>query len=199
MPGLILYSAIVTPQPTPTRVLVIDDDPMSRDLLRVLLEGQGYEVECADSGEAALAQLSQAGHAPNLVFADVQMPGLTGNQLAGELRRACPPSTLLLAMSGSRPPDQAIAHFDGLLLKPFKMQDVASALAARNPPSGAIVTPARRERWTVVTGPAARSPSNSKWISIAASSAPRTESNRDKRSQPRNRCPPKFYPAEGPT
>jgi CheY-like chemotaxis protein len=166
------------------RVLVIDDDAMSRDLLCVLLEAEGYAVECAESGEAALTHLHQSGHAPGLVLADAQMPGLTGAQLAGELRRACPPATLLLAMSGSRPPEQIIARFDGFLLKPFKMKDVASMLAARNPPSGAIKTPARQERWTVVRGPASRSPSSSRLISIAASSAPQTASKKTARRHP---------------
>ena len=38
------------------RVLVIDDDPMSRDLLSVLLQAEGYAVECAESGDAAITQ-----------------------------------------------------------------------------------------------------------------------------------------------
>jgi CheY-like chemotaxis protein/HPt (histidine-containing phosphotransfer) domain-containing protein len=166
------------------RVLVVDDDPMSLDLLRVLLQAEGYAVECAESGEAALTQLLHSDTAPGLVLVDAQMPGLTGAQLAGKLRRACTPATLLLAMSASRPPEQVIARFDGFLLKPFKMKDVAAALAARGIPSGAIKTPARRAGWTVVTGPASRSPSNSRLISIAASSGPQTASKIDTHSQP---------------
>jgi CheY-like chemotaxis protein/HPt (histidine-containing phosphotransfer) domain-containing protein len=182
---LILYSAIVTPQSKPTRILVIDDDPMSRDLLSVLLQAEGYTVECADSGEDAIIQIHHSSTAPGLVLADAQMPGLTGDQLAGELRRACPPATLLLAMSGSRPPDQVIARFDGFLLKPFTMEQIAAAVAARTPASGAPKTPARREKWTVVRGPAGRSPSNARLISISASSAPQTASSRRSRCQPR--------------
>jgi CheY-like chemotaxis protein len=151
------------------RVLVIDDDSMSCDLLRVLLQAEGYEVECADSGEDAIAQIHHSATAPGLVLADAQMPGLDGSRLAGELRSFCPPETLLLLMSGSRPPDHVIARFDGFLLKPFSMEEVAAALAARNPPSGAEKTPSRRERWSVVTGPAGRSPSSSRLISIQAS------------------------------
>jgi len=188
MPGLILYSAIVTPQPKPTHVLVVEDDPMSRDLLRVLLEGEGYAVECADSGEAALTLLRHPGRAPDLVLTDAQMPGITGTRLAGELRRACPPATLLLAMSGSQPPQEAIAHFDGFLLKPFRMEEVAAALEARSRPSGAKQTAARRERWTVVTGPASRSPSNSRLISIHAS-APAPDASKSARQSPVQEAP----------
>jgi len=151
------------------RVLVIDDDPMSRDLLRVLLQAEGYEVECADSGEDAIAQIHHSATAPGLVLADAQMPGLDGSRLAGELRSFCPPQTLLLLMSGSRPPDQIVARFDGFLLKPFRMEEVAAALAAHNPPFTAKPTSSRRERWTVVTGPAGPAPSGSRLISIQAS------------------------------
>ena len=185
MSGLILYSAIVAPQSKPMRVLVIDDDLMSRDLLAVLLQAEGYEVECAESGEDAITQIHHSATAPSLVLVDAQMPGLTGARLAGELRRVCPPETLLLAMSGSRPPEQTIAKFDGFLLKPFKMEQIAAALEAGNSPSKAAKTPARRERWIVVRGPAGRSPSNSRLISISAASAPQPTSRRGVRSQPR--------------
>ena len=166
------------------RVLVIDDDPMSRDLLRVLLQAEGYEVECADSGEDAITWIHHTATAPGLVLADVLMPGLAGSRLAGELRSFCPPDTLLLLMSGSRPPDQILARFDGFLLKPFTMKDVADMLAERNPPSSAKKTLVRREQWNVVTGPARRSPSNSRLVSIAASSAPQSASAKTARSRP---------------
>jgi HPt (histidine-containing phosphotransfer) domain-containing protein len=117
------------------------------------------------------------------VLADAQMPGLAGSRLAGELRSFCPPQTLLLLMSGSRPPDQILARFDGFLLKPFTMKDVADMLAERNPLSSAKKTLVRREQWTVVRGPASRSPSSSRLVSIAASSEPQTTSKNDARSQ----------------
>lgn len=128
---LILFSATMTPQSMPARVLVVDDDAMSRELLGVLLEAEGYAVECADSGEAALELISRNEKPPDVILADIQMPGITGARLAGRLRTACGPRTLLLAMSGSQPPSTAISRFDGFLLKPFKMGEIASALLAR--------------------------------------------------------------------
>ncbi len=114
------------------RVLIVDDDEMSRELMGVLLEAEGYGVDSAESGEAALALLDRdGGPRPDVVLTDVQMPGMTSAQLAGRLRRACGRKTLLLAMSGSRPAEAAIARFDGFLMKPFTMQEVAAALAAR--------------------------------------------------------------------
>jgi CheY-like chemotaxis protein/HPt (histidine-containing phosphotransfer) domain-containing protein len=144
----------VAPQPNPIRVLLVDDDAMSRELLSVLLEAEGYAVESVDSGEAALAVVRQGAKVFGLVLTDLQMPGTTGPRLAGKLRRACGPATLLLAMSGSRPPDKTISSFDGFLLKPFKMQEIADLLSARTQPADMERIPPGKEKWTVVTGPA---------------------------------------------
>jgi len=168
----------MTPQSRPVRVLVVDDDQMSRDLLSALLQAEDYSVVCADSGDAALALLRQSGHAPDLVLTDAQMPGASGAQLAAELRRACPPNTLLMAMSASRPPEQDIARFDGFLLKPFNVMQIASFLAEHTPTSAEIKHMPTRERWIVVRGPAARPPSSSRLISIQASSPQTVASNR---------------------
>jgi len=167
----------MTVQSSPTRVLVIDDDEMSRDLLSALLEAEGYAVVCADSGDGALALLRDSTAVPDLILVDTQMPGLSGAKLADELRRVCSSTTLLIAMSGGRPPEQAIARFDGFLLKPFSMEEVAAALAAHNSPSRAVGPPVKRERWTVVRGSAVRSPSSSRLVSIAASAQEPAASN----------------------
>lgn len=116
--------------PIPVRILVIDDDAMSRELLALLLQGEGYSVESTDSGEAALSLLHQNGSAPHVVLTDMQMPGTTGGQLASELRTTCGPATLLLAMSGSQPSEESISQFDAFLLKPFKVQQIAAILEA---------------------------------------------------------------------
>jgi len=124
------------PQPIPVRVLVVDDDAMSRELIGLLLQRAGYLVESADSGQAALDQIRQSlsRHTPpNLVLVDLQMPGLSGTALAEQLRRIVPPATLLFAISATQPPQKVIAGFDHFLLKPFKVAQITAALATRNP------------------------------------------------------------------
>jgi CheY-like chemotaxis protein/HPt (histidine-containing phosphotransfer) domain-containing protein len=159
-------------QPNPTRVLVIDDDAMSRELLSALLAGEGYAVESAHSGEAALAFLRQSKSPLDLVLSDVQMPGISGAQLARELRGVCGPATALLAMSGSQPPAATVSLFDGFLLKPFKMEQVAAALRARIPASGD--SPAKKEK-SSSSGPARAKRPVSNQLSTAAP-APKTAS-----------------------
>jgi CheY-like chemotaxis protein len=115
----------------PLRVLVIDDDDLTRDIAALLLNGAGYTVETADSGDAALLHLQTAPQSPEVVLADLQMPGTTGTELALRLRAHCGPTTTLLAMSASAPDDQSAREFDGLLLKPFTAERFAAAIAGR--------------------------------------------------------------------
>jgi CheY-like chemotaxis protein/HPt (histidine-containing phosphotransfer) domain-containing protein len=119
-------------QAMPIRVLLIDDDAMSRELLAALLARKGYAVQVAESGATALEVLQQGAFAPDLMLTDLQMPGISGSQLADLLRCAGPPTALLLAMSGSRPLAHEISHYDGFLLKPFKLAEIADALQAHH-------------------------------------------------------------------
>lgn len=112
------------------RVLVVDDDEVSREVLGLLLEAEGYAVETADSGDAALLRLKDVTHAlPGAVLVDMQMPGTRGGELARQLRGVCGAATMLLAMSGSRPEDEAVRGFDAFLLKPFSMEQFRAAVA----------------------------------------------------------------------
>ena len=114
----------------PLRILVVDDDALSRELLTLLLEHAGYAVDSVDSGDAAVQHLSsRAVPLPGIVLADLQMPGMTGEALARRLRCLCGPSTILLAMSGSAPHPEAVREFNGFLLKPFTVEDLAAAIA----------------------------------------------------------------------
>lgn len=118
------------------RVLIIDDDIMSREVLTVLLSTAGSQVDTAVSGEDALSALSNTSSFPKVVLADVQMPGISGPELASALRNACPPETLLLAMSGSQPSPESVALFDGFLLKPFQPEALAAFIATSLLPAG---------------------------------------------------------------
>jgi CheY-like chemotaxis protein len=113
----------------PVRILVVEDDDLSREVLALLLQGEGYEVESVDSGDAALVHLQTMHPLPGVVLTDLQMPGTTGNALARELRGLCGAETLLLGMSASESEDGTGREFDGFLLKPFGMETLAEAIA----------------------------------------------------------------------
>ena len=67
------------------RALIVDDEEPARERLRRLLAGSGLEIvgEAAD-GQEALARIEAV--APDLVFLDIQMPGLSGLDVAARLR-----------------------------------------------------------------------------------------------------------------
>ena len=112
-------------------LLVVDDDESSRELLVLLATEDGFACESADSGAAALEHLAAESIIPDTILTDMQMPGITGESLARLLRLACGPATVLLAMSGSQPAPNSLRGYDAFLLKPFRIEDVRSAIAGR--------------------------------------------------------------------
>jgi PAS domain S-box-containing protein len=66
-------------------VLLVEDEPMVRDLMRDTLEGQGYRVLIAGSGEEALAAATAHGGSLDLLVTDVVMPRMRGTDLAARL------------------------------------------------------------------------------------------------------------------
>jgi len=69
------------------RVLVVEDEDAVRAVVMRTLQDEGYEVLGASSGKEALQELDEIGGAVNLVLSDIVMPGMSGRQLAAELRR----------------------------------------------------------------------------------------------------------------
>ena len=81
------------------RVLLVDDDAVSLELMAALLAHEGHHVLHAQDAGAALEMLS-ADHAgrPDVLLIDLQMPGVSGGQLAEKVRALERPGPLLLAI-----------------------------------------------------------------------------------------------------
>ena len=77
-------SPATEPAPRPARILVVDDERDNRELLEIILTHEGFVVETAADGPAALAAVAR--EAPDLVLLDVMMPGMTGYQVAERLK-----------------------------------------------------------------------------------------------------------------
>ena len=114
---------------TPHRVLLVDDDAVSLELMSLLLAHEGHQVLRANDAGAALQLLSsdQAGR-PDVLLVDLQMPGISGGQLAEKVRALGSPGPLLLAMSASEAQRRQLLSFDGFLLKPLAVDDFRRAL-----------------------------------------------------------------------
>src|SRR5262249_40158238 len=101
-------------------ILIVDDDPVQRDLIRQLLEPLGFTVLSAASGAECLTLVEQ--HKVHLVLLDVSMPEMDGWEVADALRRGLDErpaivmlSALTMDKSAEFKPDRAFDHY---LIKP---------------------------------------------------------------------------------
>lgn len=67
------------------KILVVDDSPTERHVMKTLLTGNGYEVITAESGEEGIAKAKS--ELPDLILMDIVMPGLNGYQATRTLTR----------------------------------------------------------------------------------------------------------------
>ena len=87
------------------RVLIVDDEPDVRFMLRLILEEGGYEVDEAINGSSALERLR--GDSPDLVITDLMMPVMDGNELIERLR-SDPATGSIPIMSLTSNPDASV-------------------------------------------------------------------------------------------
>jgi len=127
--GVMLHSA---PQLKLPRVLLIDDDLISREVVATVLTLSGHTVHTADSGAAALELLASGTCAPGAILMDAQMPGLSGARLLAELRAR---SRAVIVVISATPPnglsDGVVAAADGFLLKPFGAEALQNLIEER--------------------------------------------------------------------
>lgn len=116
-------------RPRPNSVLVVDDDPIIRDMMRDILEFEGLPIEVARNGLEAL-QLLRGPH-NYLVFLDLMMPGMTGKDVCDQLERepAIRNRHVIILMSALDHLDKVTScEVDGIIMKPFVVEDVMSAM-----------------------------------------------------------------------
>jgi len=113
-------------------ILVIDDDPLMRDLITDWLEGAGYRVLKATDCSAACTALERA---PALVVSDMWMPGPCGAAAIAFLKEKCPEMRLIAVSGhfgsgqGTTPQDAMKAGAARALAKPVKRAELLSAVA----------------------------------------------------------------------
>ena len=113
-----------------TRILAVEDDERIRAAVRLALEDEGWTVQEADSGEAAV-DLFQA-EAPDVVLIDIMLPGIDGFELCRTLRRT---SDVPIVMVTARNDTHDIvagleAGADDYLTKPFAPKELSARIRA---------------------------------------------------------------------
>jgi two-component system OmpR family response regulator len=117
--------------PSPSRILVVDDERSLRELVTTALEFVGYEVHTAANGYGALSSIVDV--APDLVVLDVGMPGLDGLEVCRRMRAdgVRTPVIFLTARDGL---DDTVEGFgvgaDDYVTKPFHLKELIARIQA---------------------------------------------------------------------
>ena len=112
------------------RILVVDDDPQIRRVMRVTLTGQGYEVDDAKSGEEAQEKLRE--QRSDLVVLDMNMPGMGGLETCRAIRSQSEIAIIMLTVRDSEldKVDALDAGADDYVTKPYNPPELLARIRA---------------------------------------------------------------------
>lgn len=112
------------------KVLVVDDDPQIRRVLKVILTGERYELEEARSGESALLRFRE--FLPDLVLLDVNMPGLGGLETCRAIRESSDVPIIIVSVRQAESEKVALldAGADDYVTKPFGKKEILARIRA---------------------------------------------------------------------
>lgn len=112
-------------------VLVVDDNEEIIELLQDILEGEGFRISSAQSGEQALALLRE-GPPPDLILLDIMMPHMNGYELCAYIRRDWDMPILFLSAKG-KAVDKVVGlevGADDYITKPFDAEELLARIRA---------------------------------------------------------------------
>ncbi len=124
---------------TPLRILIVDDDADNARMLKVLLKKAGHEAGIVFDGPAAIAAAKH--QKPDVVLLDLSLPGMSGIEVAAELRRDPERSgCVLVAITGhGKDSVPSPSPFDRYFVKPLDFVSLIAFLseipARQEPPS----------------------------------------------------------------
>ncbi|MCK9330723.1 MAG: response regulator [Candidatus Cloacimonetes bacterium] len=108
-----------------TKILVVDDELLLRDVLHDYLTRQGYEVVLAGDAEKALESAEK--HKPNLALIDIKLPKTSGIELTKQLKSSYPDLCIII-MTGYPSLDTAVNAMQNgaeeYIIKPFRLDEL---------------------------------------------------------------------------
>ncbi len=112
-------------------ILIVDDEPMTRNLLRLMLKGSGFEIDEAEDGMTALEKVQA--HKPDVMLLDVMMPGVDGLTVCKRLRADAETADLPIVILSAKTTQSAIqAGLDAganlYLTKPVRIKNLLESI-----------------------------------------------------------------------
>lgn len=119
-----------SPSPASRRILLVDDDDITLDMLAHIFQHAGYATTKAESAEAALACLARQEH--DLALLDIGMPGMSGLELARRLQAEATTPFMFLSSNHTIEMVREAAEYGalGYLVKPFEHAQIVPAVEA---------------------------------------------------------------------
>lgn len=108
------------------QILLVDDDADVRSTLRLLLEMDRYSVAEAQDGKEALERFKSDSF--DLVITDYVMPGLSGDQLAIQIKKQAPGVRIIMITAHEGILPKPLKAVDRLLPKPFQIAELKTAI-----------------------------------------------------------------------
>jgi CheY-like chemotaxis protein len=151
-----------TNRPLP-RVLLIDDDAISREVLSMMLEMHGLPVDSAEDGKQALELVENTATLPGIILMDTQMPGVSGTRLIKALRqrlkdRNASEQTRIIAISGSEVGDAIHQAADGFLLKVLALLEAPASASTLDLQASAAPGPSETPETRAILDPVVLDP-----------------------------------------
>ncbi len=117
------------PKPEKCKILIVEDEPQVRDVLKMLLSFDGHEIATAGDANEALAMFGQAGF--DVVITDYSMPGMKGDALAAALKARLPGQPVIMITANAemfKTSGVPMPGVDQLVNKPFQIQELRDAI-----------------------------------------------------------------------
>jgi two-component system chemotaxis response regulator CheY len=115
--------------PHPLKVLIVDDDSLIREMLRLILLESGLTV-CGEANDGATTRRILAENPPNVVLLDIVLPGENGLELLSFIKKEYPEIHVIMVSgepSSERVQSAIASGARGFIVKPFNAQNVMSA------------------------------------------------------------------------
>lgn len=113
------------------KVLIVEDDTLTRDGLAELMSGEGYDVSVAENGEVGLAKF--AAEKPDFVCLDVMMPKMSGYEVCRHIRQQDDQVPIIFLSAKSEEIDKVVGlelGADDFIVKPFGVKEVLARIRA---------------------------------------------------------------------